>query len=155
MHKLYKVCLLVLLLALAIYTVHYWVTKSAYSVEDFRIDQFDYADCYKRPYSKGSYMIVLSSDTKEYFFRPVSALLPDGYTMEYVYDQLLRSNYATVWYDETGDKKYIMGVRTEYLSIPPSYGLEFHKSERKALLWGNLFAIALVVLNFWAFRDKT
>lgn len=132
----------------------YRYSKTVFAVEGFVQTEVRYSTCFTRPYSRGSYYIVIANESEEYCLFPYEDLVPENSSMEDLYQRLEQSRQAMIWYDYNDDRKRIMGIKTEFLSIPPQAGLAFHRGERWAMLCLNLLFIGLAGILFWVDRAK-
>ena len=114
------------------------LTKLRTSEIDYEQVQVECNTVYMAKYGRSRSMIVIEDKQKTYYIYP--QLLANSQDMVQVLRALEKSSTATIWYEGSG---WVRGIKTEYLTIPPSHGLDRqHKDGRWAVGFSIFFFLA-------------
>ena len=142
--KLPKLIVGLLAIALACGLLFYYLSWEPAAVETYRVEDISYARCYYDDKSDDR-KIVLESGGKAYRLYPY--IWQDKYDAATVVRELGRHSEAKVWLPSNGDP-FIKGIATPTLTIDPSMGAAWDRSNRKAMLWviGGFFLAGAVLI---------
>jgi hypothetical protein len=150
--------ILKLFVAIPLFMMAIWVINlfqdRPHTPSDFKVERVKYSKANTRTYgvSRRYKAIEIIGEGKSYTLYSREELIPEGMTLEQVADLLTRSSEATIWVDEDENRNVVNGIQTEYLNIPPSQGVEFHKGQRSALLWGAVGWLGLSLVAYFYFK---
>lgn len=129
--KFPKLIVGVLALAGATALLFYWLGWEPATVEDYYATEISYSNCYYDRKSEDR-KIILESGEKKY--RIYYYIWQDHYEPETIVHELSKYSRAKVWLTAK-DESDIRGVATRTLTIDPSIGVAWDRSNRKAMLW--------------------
>ena len=129
--KLPKLVIGLLSITLAGGLLLYYLSWEPAAVATYRVENISYTRCHYDGNSDDR-KIVLESGGKAYRLYPY--LWQDKYDATTVVRELSKHSEAKVWLPPNGDP-FIKGIATPALTIDPSVGAAWDRSNREAMLW--------------------
>jgi hypothetical protein len=109
----------------------YWLSWKPATVESYYVTEISYSNCYYDRKSKER-KIILESGEKEY--RIYYYIWQDHYEPDIIVRELSNYSRAKVWLTAK-DEPDIRGIASPTLTIEPSVGVAWDRSNRKAMFW--------------------
>lgn len=91
---------------------------------------------------------------QQFTLYPYSELVPSGIDFDRIPSLLNLSSRITIWVKQGNEVTLVMGVQSEHLTIPPTQGVEFYKSERQTMYLGLALCLAGWVFGYISFRKS-
>jgi len=126
----------------------------ARTVSDFRVERVTYSKVYVSTYgvNKRYRKIEIIAEKQNYSLYPDGGFIPEGMTLDNVAELLNRSSEAVIWTEKNRGSQAVRGIQSEYLNIPPSWGISFLSNDRKWGLWGALGCLASSIFAYLYFK---
>lgn len=124
-------------LVLMVPCLMYIFNDPIHTVSDFKVERVSNLKSYvKTSYiGRRSSQIIIEANGKAYTLSSMEELIPKGMTLEQIVDLLNKSSKAILWIEEDDGLSFVRGIQAEYLTIPPSSGINYHNSQKKWALF--------------------